>query len=123
MLHLQPQRPAVFLGGVPTSLLWLGIGSEAEADTAARWAAGRFVLECLEQGQSVLLHSGEGRHRVRWAYVAYLICSGKPTAAALRAAESPPWLAPYHTMASGWDSFAGFVRSRAESVATPLSPP
>jgi len=122
VLHLQPGGPTAFSGGPPACFLWLGIGSEADADTGARWAAGQFILTSMDRGQRVLLHSSQGRHRVRWAFVAYLICSGKTAAAAVRVAEAPPWLAPYRTRPAAWDLFADFVRSQAEPALTAVSP-
>jgi hypothetical protein len=122
VLHLQPGGPTAFSGGPPAQLLWLGIESEADADMGARWAAGRFILESLDRGQRVLLHSSQGRHRVRWAFVAYLICSGKSAEAAVRAASAPPWLAPYRTRPAAWDHFAHFVRSQTEPAVTAGSP-
>ena len=123
VLHLHPGGPAAFVGGPPASFLWLDISSEAGADTGARWAAGQFVLTSLDRGRRVLLHSSLGRHRVRWAFVAYLICSGKTAPAALRTAGAPPWLGPYRTRPAVWDLFEEFVRTQAEPAVTTLAPP
>ncbi|MEX0787490.1 MAG: hypothetical protein WD906_01975 [Anaerolineales bacterium] len=119
VLHLHPGRPSAFVGGPPTSFLWLDISSEADADMGACWAAGQFVLTSLERGQRVLLHSTQGRHRVRWAFVAFLICSGKTAPAALRTAGALPWLGPYRTRTAAWDQFADFVRTQAEPAVAP----
>ncbi|HEX9681030.1 MAG TPA: hypothetical protein VGA32_06220 [Anaerolineales bacterium] len=123
VLHLRPGRPAAFLGLPPESFLWIGVASEGEADLETRWLAGRFVLGGLEAGGRVLLHGSQGRHRVRWAYVAHMICAGRPVAAAVHAAEVRPWLSPYPTDRRAWEEFARLVEARsAERVAagTPL---
>jgi len=123
VLHLRPDQPAAFLGVPPESFLWIGVGSEGEADLETRWLAGRFVLGGLEAGGRVLLHGSQGRHRVRWAYVAQLICAGRPVVAAVHAAEVRPWLSPYPTDRQVWENFAQLVEARsAERVAagTPL---
>ncbi len=113
VLHLRPLEPAVFDGPAPRSFLWLSLESEAEVDDRARWLAARFVADCLEAGQSVLIHSSLGRHRSRWAFVAYRILMGKPAGAALREAAERPWLGPYRTDVGAWESFAAEVRGRA----------
>lgn len=121
VLHVRPGRPAAFVGSPPERFLWIGVASEDEADLEARWLAGRFVLSCLDGGGRVVLHGSQSRHRVRWAYVAYLICAGRPVAAALHAGEVRPWLAPYPTDRESWEDFARYVESRsAEPAAGPL---
>lgn len=123
VLHLRPGRPAAFLGVPPESYLWIGVASETEADLEARWLAGRFVLAGLEGGGRILLHGSEGRHRVRWAYVAHLICAGRPVAVALHAAEIRPWLSPYPTDRWAWEDFARLVEARsAELIAAEAAP-
>jgi hypothetical protein len=112
VLHLCPKKPARFRGRPPTAFLWLDIEGEREAGAAERWLAGRFVESCLDDGLKVLLHSSLGRHRTRWAYVAYRIVSGRSAHAALREAAERPWLSPYATDAASWEDFADQARAR-----------
>lgn len=112
VLHLRPGEPEVFRGGAPSAFLWLNIEDESQAGLEERWMAGQFIAWCLEQGQKVLLHSSLGRHRTRWAFVAYRLCSGRPLRAALREAAERPWLNPYPTDRSTWEAFAQAVRAR-----------
>jgi hypothetical protein len=102
VVHLSPGAPTTFVGPSPAAFLWLDIDEEAEADTDARLLAGGFVLECLRDGRSVLMHSRIGRHRTRWVFVAYMLCGGASLASALQQAEERPWLAPYRTNESDW---------------------
>jgi hypothetical protein len=88
---------------MPERFLWLDISEEAEADSGARLLAGEYIADCLREGRSVLLHSSHGRHRVRWAYVAYRLVSGARLSAALKQAAERPWLAPYHTDRKAWE--------------------
>jgi hypothetical protein len=90
----------------------LGISDEREAGPEERWLVGRFIDDCLEAGHKLLLHSSLGRHRARWAFVAYRIYAGRTAPAALREAAERPWLTPYLTDAAGWEAFAGEVRAR-----------
>ncbi len=113
VLHLRPGRPAAFLGPPPRGFLWLDLASEAEVDDRCRWLAGRFLADCVEAGQAVLLHSSPGRQRGRWAYVAYRILTGRSAQAALREAAERPWLGPYKTDPAPWESFAAAVHDRA----------
>ena len=106
VLHLAPDRAARFLGSSPEVFLWLNITDEYQAASSERLLAGRFLIECVAEGRRVLLHSSLGRHRTRWAFVAYLIIAGRSVRAALRQAAKPPWLSPYHTDTAGWESFA-----------------
>ncbi len=122
VLHVRPGWPAPFLGAAPERFLWIGVASEAEADLEARWLAGRFVLGCLEEGGRVLLHGSQSRHRARWAYVAHLICAGRPVAAALRAGEVRPWLSPYPTDRQTWEDFARLVEARSAEPAAAGTP-
>jgi hypothetical protein len=74
-----------------------------------RCLAGRFIRSCLDREELVLLHSARGRHRTRWAFVAYCILSGVSVRAALRQAAEQPWLSPYHTDRESWEAFADSV--------------
>jgi hypothetical protein len=112
VLHLRPGAPGVFCGRSPRSFLWLGLEDEDQAGLDERWLAGRFLADCLAEGQRVLLHSSLGRHRTRWAYVAYRIVAGRSARAALREAAERPWLGPYHTQPAAWEAFAEAVRPR-----------
>ncbi len=112
VLHLNPARPEPFLGPPPQAFLWLDLADESQAGLDERWLAGRFLAAGIESGLRVLIHSGLGRHRVRWAYVAYRICVGRPVAAALRQAAQKPWLSPYRTDAAAWEAFARWARER-----------
>ncbi len=105
VLHLSPGRPAVFRGPAPEGFLWLPIEDEEQASSDDRLLAGRFIASCRERGLRVLLHSSLGRHRTRWAYVAYEICAGSRLRTVLHRAASRPWLAPYHTDEAAWEAF------------------
>jgi hypothetical protein len=112
VVHLAPRGPAIFRGRPPLAFLWLSVAEETEAGAEERWLVGRFVDVALQQGRKVLLHSSLGRHRARWAYVAYRIVAGRSASAALREAAERPWLTPYPTDPSTWEAFAGEVRAR-----------
>jgi len=112
VLHLRPVAPTPFLGRAPAAYLWLGVDDEDEAGVEVRWLAGSFIDACLAEGRRVLLHASRGRHRTRWAYVAYRICAGSTPVAALQRAARPPWMAPYHTDRERWTVFAQDVRAR-----------
>lgn len=118
VLHMRPDRPAVFHGPPPEIFLWLNLDREAQAGLAERQLAGCFLEEMLLQGRRVLLHSSMGRHRTRWAFVAYCILSGQTARAALRRAGDRPWLSPYTTDEDAWQAFAELIRSTDK-----LSPP
>jgi protein-tyrosine phosphatase len=79
-----------------------------------RWLAARFIDRCLQEGQKVLLHCREGRHRVRWAFVAYLIYSGKGVRGTLSHVADRPWLSPYRTDSESWEAFSEHVRDMRE---------
>ena len=111
ILHLRPQAPAVFQGPTPASFLWLDVAAEDQASLTERLLAGAFVEACLEHGQRVLLHASLGRHRTRWAFVAYRIWSGATVSAILRQASQPPWLSPYNTDRARWEALAHEVRA------------
>ena len=111
ILHLRPEKAARFDGPLPVEFLWLNIGDESEAGMEERWLAGRFLDECLRAGRKVLIHSSLGRHRTRWAYVAYGIYSGRTATSVLRQAAQPPWLSPYHTDTAGWQAFEHAVKA------------
>lgn len=109
VLHLNPGRPQHFEGAAPRAFLWLDIDQEEQAGEEQRWLAGRFLQLQLEQGGSMLLHSGQGRHRTRWVYTAYLLLRGRTVESALRQVEEPPWLAPYHTDRARWHEFSDWL--------------
>jgi hypothetical protein len=106
VLHLRPQAPELFRGPPPQGWLWLDVADEVQVGPEQRRQAGQFIQAWVAAGERVLLHSSLGRHRVRWAYVAYRICSGESVQAALRSAERRPWQAPYHTDRQAWEAFA-----------------
>lgn len=110
VVHLQPDRPAAFLGPVPEAYLWLGLEDESQASMADRWLAARFVGDNLRAGRKLLLHSSLGRHRTRWVFVAWAILDGRSALAAVRRAGDRPWMSPYHTHPETWDAFAREVR-------------
>ncbi len=118
VLHLCPDRPQPFAGPPPEAFLWLNLADEAQADLDTRLLAGAFVDSCLSEGRRVLLHSSLGRHRTRWAFVAFRILRGSSPRAALRLAAERPWLAPYSTDAALWEAFALLARRR-RSGSTP----
>jgi hypothetical protein len=104
VVHLSPGAPMAFNGPVPTAYLWLDVDDEDAAGLDERRLAGDFVVDCLHQGRTVLLHSRLGRHRTRWVFVAFLLCGGASLARALREAEERPWLSPYHTDEVRWQA-------------------
>ena len=110
VLHLRPAAPAPLLGRSPAAYLWLDVDDENQAGAEDRWLAGSFIEACLAEGRRVLLHASAGRHRTRWAYVAYRICAGSSPAAALRRAAQAPWMAPYRTDRDRWMAFAREVQ-------------
>jgi len=112
VLHLRPSTPMPFLGPSPASYLWLSLDDEELAGPEERWLAGTFIADCLRHGRRVLLHAARGRHRTRWAFVAYHICRGAAAHVALRRAAAPPWMAPYHTDRQAWELFAVEVQRR-----------
>lgn len=106
VLHLAPNRALRFHGSPPQVFLWLDVADETEVDIDERRLAACFLLDCLAEGRRVLLHSSLGRHRTRWAYVAYCISAGRSVGVALRQAAERPWLSPYHTDTAAWEEFA-----------------
>jgi hypothetical protein len=106
ILNLAPDHATKFLGSSPTVFLWINITDESQAASSERLLAGRFLFECVAEGRRVLLHSSLGRHRTRWAFVAYLILAGNSVKSALRQAADLPWLSPYHTDTAAWDAFS-----------------
>jgi hypothetical protein len=116
VLHLRPGRPAVFHGMVPEAFLWLDIDGEEGATLEDRWAAASFIDCNVGMGRRVLLHSSVGRHRTRWAFVAYRILCGQSVRAALREAAERPWLAPYSTDVDTWQAFAEKVRRHGDAL-------
>lgn len=113
VLHLNSDGPRPFLGPPPRAFLWLPIGNEEQADPTARLLAARFLDQRLRSGDSLLIHSTKGRHRTRWAYVAYLIWTGRGVDSALRQAEERPWQAPYRTDREAWWAFADWLKGQS----------
>lgn len=113
ILHLEPLHPLRFAGPVPHHLLWLALDHEEQADLATRQLAAQFISRVLDGGGQLLLHCRAGRHRTRWALVAYQIWSGKSVKAATRLAGENPWLGPYETDQSLWEQFAA-IRANME---------
>ncbi len=110
VLHLRPGAPEPFVGPPPRRFLWLAVEDEAQLDMQCMYLAGVFLADCVAQGRRVLLHSSLGRHRARWAYVAYLMVGGKGWPAARRRAEAKPWLSPYRTDPARWQAFEKWLR-------------
>lgn len=110
VLHLAPNQAANFEGPPPEAFLWMNISEERQVGISERRLASHFLIDCLEAGRRVLLHSNLGRHRTRWAYVAYCISTGRSVRAALRMAAEQPWLTPYKTDVTAWEAFAGTIR-------------
>jgi hypothetical protein len=106
VLHLAEGRPSQFVGNPPISFLWMDLTDERQADLNTRFLAGHFLLTCLKGCQRILLHSRSGRHRTRWAFVAYCICAGESVTKAIRKASDRPWLSPYYTDVGLWEAFA-----------------
>lgn len=115
VLHVSAERPARFQGPMPSSFLWLKADTEP-LDAKIRRLAGEFVRQALEAGHKVLIHGQEGRHRVRWVYVAFRLCAGARVGQALREAAQKPWLGPYTTDRESWEAFHRLLRQ--EWVAT-----
>jgi len=111
VLHMRPGSPALFHGPPPEIFLWLDVEREEQVGLSERRVTGRFLVEMLAQGRRVLLHSSLGRHRTRWAFVAYCIQSGQSARAALRRAADRPWLSPYHTDEDAWQDFAQLMQA------------
>jgi len=114
VLHLAHPAPSVFDGPPPARFLWLDLEHEQQAGEQERRLAGEFVRDSRAAGRSVLLHCPHGRHRTRWAYVAYRLCLGHGLKGVLRDAAQKPWLAPYHTDREAWAAFRSFLRQTAE---------
>jgi hypothetical protein len=114
VIHLSNPGPMSFRGPLPSRFLWLDIEDEQDADYRTQALCGKFVKDALASGENVLLHSTHGRHRTRWIYVAYLICTGRQVRSALRMAEEKPWQAPYHTDRAKWSDFKNFLRELPE---------
>jgi hypothetical protein len=110
VLHQSPGCPSAFYGPPPQAFLWLDLEDENQVGVPGRQLAGNFIKACLDQGQLVLLHSPLGRHRTRWAFVAFLILCGASVKAALRQAAQLPWLSPYHTDPKAWEEYADSLR-------------
>lgn len=112
VLHLRPKSPSRFMGPPPMSFLWLDLEDESQAGLKERWLVGSFIGDHVKAGHRLLLHSSLRRHRIRWAYVAYMIWSGRSVRASLREAAQRPWLDPYHTDEDIWEEFKHFVMTR-----------
>ncbi len=104
VVHVAAERPSRFQGPLPARFLWLKTAVEP-LDQSLRRLAGEFVRQSLDAGHKVLLHGREGRHRVRWVFVAYRLCAGARLERALREAGEKPWLAPYDTDRASWETF------------------
>ena len=109
VLHLAPDHAIRFHGTPPQVFLWLNVADETEVDIDERRVAAVFLHDCLAQGRRVLLHSSLGRHRTRWAYVAYCISTGRSVGVAIRQAAERPWLSPYYTDTVAWEKFADAI--------------
>lgn len=111
ILHLSGGGPELFLGPPPRRFLWLMVEEEKLAGLEDRWLAAEFIQNSLQAGEKVLLHSAEGRHRTRWAYVAYGLYMGRRLSRVLREAAEKPWLAPYHTDRDMWEAFQEYSKT------------
>lgn len=114
VLHLNPGRPAVFRGPAPDAFLWMDVERERDVDHAKRWNAGMFLQLCTSSDMRVLVHSNLGRHRIRWAVVAYLILSGKTVKGAISEVEKKPWLSPYRTRVEEWQEFHSSMKAGSQ---------
>lgn len=110
ILHLNPVEPVIFQGPIPLAYLWMNIDRESEVGQKDRWEAASFLRICLDADQRVLIHSGRGRHRIRWVLVAYLILAGSTVKGAISQVEEKPWLSPYHTELGEWNRFHQLVK-------------
>ncbi len=115
ILHFKPDSPQRFAGPVPEQFLWMDVTDEMQVGIQQRLLAAAFLYTCVAQKMRILMHSSLGLHRTRWAYVAYLIYTGRSVNLALRMAAEPPWLAPYHTDRTAWEEFAAACRSESAS--------
>ena len=115
ILHLSSKGPEPFLGPPPRRFLWLMVEEEKLAGMDDRRSAAEFIKASLAAGEKVLLHSAKGRHRTRWAYVAYGLYVGRRLSRVLREAAEKPWLAPYHTDRDIWNAFQECVRAARSS--------
>jgi hypothetical protein len=112
IVHLNSDAPAQFVGPLPNAFLWMRIGEEREAGISERLFAAQFIERCLQAGDKILLHSSEGRHRVRWLFVAFLILSGRGVRGTLSLVENRPWLSPYKTDLGIWNEYSEFVKMK-----------
>ena len=110
VLHLAQVKPAAFVGRLER-FLWLDIEQEADADLQVRELAAEFIRASREVGLGVLLHCSRGRHRTRWAYVAYRLLLGHGLKGVLRVAAEKPWMGPYHTNRELWATYCSKVQS------------
>jgi hypothetical protein len=112
ILHMRPAKPAEFIGPLPRAFLWLDLEDETHADLVTRRLAVEFIKHAMEDHRRLLLHSSLGRHRTRWALVAYQLELGKPLETVLRQAAQRPWMGPYRTDEAEWEAFAAGVAER-----------
>jgi hypothetical protein len=112
IIHMRPGKPAPFQGPLPGAFLWLALENECQADLAARQLAAEFINLALAEKRRLLLHSSLGRHRTRWAFVAYQLKLGKPLPAVLQQAGERPWMGPYRTDQAEWEIFAAGTAGR-----------
>ncbi|MGB2896304.1 MAG: hypothetical protein WBB65_09090 [Anaerolineales bacterium] len=115
ILHLSSGGPEPFLGPPPRRFLWLRVEEEKLAGMDDRRLAAEFIKASLDAGEKVLLHCGKGRHRTRWAYVAYGLYVGRRLSRVLREAAEKPWLAPYHTDRDAWNVFQEHAQAARSS--------
>lgn len=112
VLHLAPEKACHFEGPPAESFLWLDVVGEEQLDLDTCLLAARFLHESTQSGRSALLHASLGRHKTRWAFVAYRIYTGRSVRVALREAAERPWLSPYLTDKRLWAEFAALVKSQ-----------
>lgn len=112
VLTMSAGRPVSFTGPPPARFLWISVGDERETDTSDRYLAGAFLTACIEEGRRVLIHCPHGRHRTRWAYVAYALAQGRKLKTVLNEAAGRPWLGPYSTDQQSWEAYSAWLKSR-----------
>jgi len=115
VLHLGGDGPSWFEGPPPDVFLWMKVEKEREAGLEERMRAARFIHDNLLDGRAVLLHSSQGRHRTRWAYVAYCLYAGRKLKPVLREAAERPWMSPYITDELAWEAFAALLNAGPEN--------
>ena len=114
VLHLGGDGPSWFVGPPPDPFCWMKVDEERDAGLEERMLAAMFIHDNLHDGRLVLLHSSQGRHRTRWAYVAYCLYTGRKLKPVLREAAERPWLSPYNTDELAWEAFVALLNARSE---------